>query len=258
MRKLAFFTLGIYISIIFSSFGLASSSVAISKPCFGSLLADGSGMDTTTATNIYNGTAKKEDLELSATYYRAYQSTYDLQTCGEINTTTNSYEMGDCANASTPQVVTEILEPVGPATSVGNDKIIDLYKGVCCISGAATTKSDGSEGPFYCDQTRNVYFDTYENCTNGAESCSRVQWLIASTGAGILKTYVKQIYIFGAGMVGFIAVATIVASGIQISVSGASGDITAAKDRITQSIMGIALLFLSALILYTINPTFFY
>lgn len=50
----------------------------------------------------------------------------------------------------------------------------------------------------------------------------KIQWLISSTGAGILKTYVKQIYVFGAGIVGFIAVATIVGSGIQISVSGAT------------------------------------
>jgi type IV secretory pathway VirB2 component (pilin) len=55
-----------------------------------------------------------------------------------------------------------------------------------------------------------------------------------------------------------IAVLIIVISGIQISAAG--GDqttVTNAKNRIVQSLGGLVILFLSAIILYTINPTFF-
>ena len=253
MRKLALFTLGIYTSVMMSSLVFASSPVEIDKLCSG-----GTTLNTDVAKQLDDETLESDVKETIKGYYSSYNM--DLAnnpgTCGELNTTTNSYEMGDCASASPPQLVTEILEPVGAAGKTSDGQIIDLYKGVCCIVGGTT--SDAADAPYYCDQSRNVYLDTYATCMDGANSCQKVQWLIASTGAGILKTYVRQIYVFGAGIVGFIAVATIVGSGIQISVSGATGDITAAKDRITQSIMGIALLFFSALILYTINPTFFY
>ena len=57
---------------------------------------------------------------------------------------------------------------------------------------------------------------------------------------------------------GIIAVLVIVVSGIQISIDQGSGEgVTAAKNRITQSLAGLVILFLSALILYSINPTFF-
>ena len=55
-----------------------------------------------------------------------------------------------------------------------------------------------------------------------------------------------------------IAVLIMVISGIQIS--AAAGDqqaVTNAKNRIVQSLGGLALLFLSGIVLYTINPTFF-
>lgn len=251
MRKLAFFTLGMYISIIMSSFVFAASSVPVSKMCsIGSTTIDASTIES---LEIWGTTPTTEE------GYAKYEALYpgddnaNVEVCGKVNSNTGSYEMGDCANNQPPFLVTEILEPLGPEVDTSDSEIIDLYKGVCCIVGG--TKSDGN---FYCDQTRNIYTETYTKCTDTATSCQKVQWLLSTTGMGILKIYVKQIYVFGAGIVGFIAVATIVGSGIQISVSGATGDITAAKDRITQSIMGIALLFLSALILYTINPTFFY
>ena len=61
-----------------------------------------------------------------------------------------------------------------------------------------------------------------------------------------------------AGVVGIIAVLIIVISGIQISMDQGGGEsVTSAKNRIMQSLAGLVILFLSALILYTINPTFF-
>ena len=67
----------------------------------------------------------------------------------------------------------------------------------------------------------------------------------------------EQIFTWGALTVGSIAVMTIVLNGVRIQMSGVSGDITEAKNKIFQAIAGIVLLFLSGLILYTINPGFF-
>ncbi len=280
MRKLAFLTLGMYLSVMLSAVALGASSVPIKKIC-----SSGTGLlGVPELTARYNG--GEEETAVLATVTETYSTyaksiKYLNSTCGTKHDSTGMFEMGDCSakddtTNKDPKIVTEITEAIGGEIELGDDKIIELYKGICCLAGATipeqaeveeeidengkviTEARDAIPEAYYCDSTRNVYYETYTECTTGAQSCQKVQWLISSTGAGILKTYVKQIYVFGAGIVGFIAVATIVGSGIQISVSGATGDITEAKDRITQSIMGIALLFLSALILYTINPTFFF
>lgn len=89
-------------------------------------------------------------------------------------------------------------------------------------------------------------------------SCKEVQVLICTGGTCLIYAYIAIIYRWGASIVGIIAVLVIVLSGIQLSAAG--GDTEAvgkAKTRILQSIAGIVVLFLSGLILYTINPNFF-
>jgi hypothetical protein len=89
-------------------------------------------------------------------------------------------------------------------------------------------------------------------------SCDPVQVYLSKGGTTLLQNYISTIYRWAASLVGIIAVVVIVISGIQISVAG--GDTQAidnAKTRIIQSLTAIAILFLSALILYTLNPTFF-
>ncbi len=260
MRKLAFLTFATYVSILLAPLSFASSGVDITKPCIQDESLDltqdewtavKSGSGKTYNPNYDSGHAKL------TTYYSSIEEksldNVENKYCGLPRDETHMYEKGDCSYGTDIQLITEISEPIGGAVSSestgGEGQVINLYKGICC-QALSTDKS-------YCDSTKSVYFDSYANCDVGAEYCQKIQWLISKTGAGIIKTYVKQIYVYGAGIVGFLAVAVIVGSGIQISVSGASGDITAAKDRIIQSLMGIALLFLSALILYTINPTFF-
>lgn len=184
-------------------------------------------------------------------FYSNLEDSYEAEHCGAENIYTDALEKGDCTAAG--KIITEIAEPVGPAVTLGDDKVINVYTGICCL--AAYQGADESDS--YCSETRTVYYYTYDDCEDSAAYCERRQWLISSTGAGLIKTYAKQMYIFGAGIGGFIAVVIIVASGIQISVSGVTGDITSAKDRIIQAITGLVLLFLSGLILYTINPTFF-
>lgn len=89
-------------------------------------------------------------------------------------------------------------------------------------------------------------------------SCT-IQWRISgSSGADIFGQYVSAIYKWVTSVVGIFAVLIITFSGVQISMAGGdSAVIDKAKNRIMQSLMGLAVLFLAALILYTINPSFF-
>lgn len=232
-------------------------------------------------TGNESGNESEEISEWLGTYESKLEESYDKKKCGTKNTFTLGLEKGDCT--ADGKIITEITEPVGPAVTLGEDKVIDVYTGICCLAAHEGGEQDdpycqgevdyndlpdyknedgdviGKAVPdcSYCTETRTIYYDNYTDCNENASHCERRQWLISSTGAGLVKTYVKQMYIFGAGIGGFIAVVIMVASGIQISVSGVTGDISAAKDRIIQSITGLVLLFLSGLILYTINPTFF-
>jgi hypothetical protein len=88
-------------------------------------------------------------------------------------------------------------------------------------------------------------------------TCQRIQIIEAKSGVNLLNQYVRMIYFWAAGTIGIIAVLTIVISGVQIMTAGGSGSIDTAKGRIIQAIFGLIVLFLSGLILYTINPTFF-
>lgn len=121
-----------------------------------------------------------------------------------------------------------------------------------------------AEGAFTAEAT----FTNQDNCTGTLHgdkldpapmiSCTILERVTGKSGTEILSKYMHTIYIWASGLVGIIAVLTMVYSGIQISTAGGdSAKIDSAKTRITQSIIGIVILFLSGLILYTINPTFF-
>lgn len=89
-------------------------------------------------------------------------------------------------------------------------------------------------------------------------SCQRVQVIFAESGIDLLNQYIRMIYLWAAGTIGIVAVFTMVYSGIGIMTAGGdSGKIDTYKNRIMQSLVGLVVLFLSGLILYTINPTFF-
>lgn len=102
-----------------------------------------------------------------------------------------------------------------------------------------------------------------ETCTAESDfgddfTCQRVQVLKSESGGDLIYSYVRMIYLWAAGTIGIIAVFTLVYCGIGISAAGGdSGKIDNYKNRIMQSLIGLVILFLSGLILYTINPTFF-
>ncbi|MFA6436132.1 MAG: hypothetical protein WCW30_03285 [Candidatus Gracilibacteria bacterium] len=147
-------------------------------------------------------------------------------------------------------VIMEITEPMGSfdqtITSGGID-VSAVYWKFNCESGTGDKK------------TTETYYVGYNAGSCPADAtCTLVQIIRGTSGTGILKTYIAVIYRWAAGIVGIIAVLVIVISGIQISMDQGGGEsIGAAKTRIMQSLSGLVVLFLSALILYTINPTFF-
>jgi hypothetical protein len=110
-------------------------------------------------------------------------------------------------------------------------------------------------GPF-CSTDASNYMKAHPG--DASLYCQPVQVFLSSTGTDLLFVYISTIYKWAASVIGIVAVLVIVISGIQIS--AAAGDqqgVTNAKNRIFQSLGGLALLFLSAIILYTINPNFF-
>lgn len=89
-------------------------------------------------------------------------------------------------------------------------------------------------------------------------TCKTVQLIYGSSGTDFIKQYVGFIYRLAASIIGVIAVLVIVVSGIQISVAGDdSAKIGEAKERIIQSLFGLAVLFLAGIILRSVNPNFF-
>lgn len=115
-------------------------------------------------------------------------------------------------------------------------------------------------------QCKTVFQGTTEPCDananaigkDGAVACERVQVYISQSGIGLLSAYLGTIYQWAAGVIGTVSVFYMIWGGIKIATSG---DDTAAYDeakkKIIQSIAGLVLLFLSAVILYSINPNFF-
>lgn len=89
-------------------------------------------------------------------------------------------------------------------------------------------------------------------------TCQPVQVIYAQSGAGLIYTYIGLIYRWAAGTAGVITVLYLVVAGVMMASSqGDAAKYEKAKEYIMNSIAGLVLLFLSALILYTINPNFF-
>lgn len=234
MRRLALISLIAYISIIFSPFVFAETP-ATPSTVDGMVVCD-TTFDKTNTTDI-EAAEKEIDGQHS-------------MTCGESTSDGLLYK-GDCTAEN--KVITEISEVFAGDVDTEGNEIKTVFKGTCCF----VTEYDATNNNFKCAETREIYTLDYPTCTTKATDCQKRQWVIGTSGAGIIKVYVKQIYRWAAVTVGSVAVVTMIISGIQISVSGVSGDITAAKDKLLSALAGLVLLFLSGIILYTINPTFF-
>ncbi len=125
-------------------------------------------------------------------------------------------------------------------------KITWVPKSVSMLAKTCSNKAQG------------LMTENKDNELKVAYSCKEVQVILTKGGTSAIYGYINMIYRWGASLVGIIAVTIIIISGIQISASGGDSEaINAGKKRILQSIVGIIVLFLSSLILYTVNPTFF-
>ena len=138
----------------------------------------------------------------------------------------------------------QIGSPTAPAETTPGEKILNCFRETTCASATNKTSPE-------CESK------IVSTCVI-AEDCKRVQVYFSDSGAGLLYSYAGRIYKWAAGTIGIVAVLFIVWGGVEIaSAGGDSGKIEKAKERIMQSIGGLVILFLSALILYTINPNFF-
>lgn len=272
MRKLSLIILSLYLSLLWTPLALAADGTATAKEIQteygqGSLCeVENKEGNTINGFNITQGiteamesaSSEGEDTpsrskviqqlknEYSSDWAAFHSGMLENEKCGEPSG--GFYEKGACKD----EIVTEVTETFAPETKNSDGQIIDLYSGLCCL-----IYEENSRGDYVCHESRTIYTQTFEKCNANAILCEKRQWIIGKSGAGIIKLYVKQIYSWGAGTAGFIAVIVIIVSGIQIQLSGVSGDISQAKDRILQSISGLVLIFLSGIILYTINPEFF-
>lgn len=123
----------------------------------------------------------------------------------------------------------------------GTEKLVSILAKSC--------SSDIKENKFATAEYKDYNIKAY---------CQPVQVYLSRGGTALITGYIATIYKWAASIVGLIAVTVIIISAIQISVSGGDTQtIDQAKGRIVKSLSGIAVLFLSGLILYTINPTFF-
>lgn len=117
--------------------------------------------------------------------------------------------------------------------------------------------NNDNSGKSIGNDTHGIFASTPTNA-NPTFTCTIKERISGKDGVDLFSNYIGGIYRWVAGVGGMIAVLIIVISGIQISASGENAEnLSKAKERIAQSLIGLALLFLSGAILYAINPTFF-
>jgi hypothetical protein len=137
----------------------------------------------------------------------------------------------------------------------GNDEIVVIL---------GESISGGSQ-KYSCGQVVNCLREKYKasKLTEGFVTCELQrdynQCIVSGKdGLSLLSNYASQVYNWIAGIVGSICILVIIISGIQISIGGLSQEeVSSAKDRVIRALAGLVVLFLSAFILYTINPFFF-
>lgn len=161
---------------------------------------------------------------------------------------------------------TVVIEEVIESELTANPNVVNCMRntlcverdeklGIECVTALRKVEGDANGG---CSVAAQAKVKTPAPAKKASLYCQPVQVLKSDSGTDLLFLYVGTIYRWAASVIGMVAVLVIVISGIQISAAaGEQQAITNAKTRIFQSIGGLVLLFLSGIILYTINPTFF-
>ena len=134
---------------------------------------------------------------------------------------------------------------------------------VCKIENGLDQNASEADIEAKCGNAKpilDVYTDVKQGCDTSSAipgACNRVQVIFAKSGTNLLYSYVSLIYKWAAGTVGIVCVLFIIVGGFQMTTAGDSGRAEEAKSKIMQSLLGLVLLLLSGIILYTVNPTFF-
>lgn len=129
-----------------------------------------------------------------------------------------------------------------------------------CVRRTECTQApppDGSteEQPNEC---RSTYVDVGGCSPSDTIICQTVRVFGSKSGIGLLFLYIGILYRWVASVIGIVAVFYIIYGGIKISTAGDNtAAVDEAKTKIIQAIAGLILLFISAVVLYTINPNFF-
>ena len=88
--------------------------------------------------------------------------------------------------------------------------------------------------------------------------CKRIQVIQGTSGIEMLYNYIGLVYRWAARTIGIVCVFFIIWGGFDVATAGDnSGKLDEAKKRIIQSLSGLVLLFLSAMILHIVNPNFY-
>jgi hypothetical protein len=195
--------------------------------------------------------------------------------CDPITESSALYKLYQ-ASVAKGAVITFLDEPIG----TGVNSLVDFMH-VCTYKNKPGHSGNGDQ-PVAIDSCTYKYVEPGEcqkflNSHNGSNQvkstaeldtdrtknpvyvrCQTKQYIVASSGAGLAQQYLGMIYKFGTGVAGIIAILVIMFNGIKIIVSGSNDSaMSDAKTQITQSLLALAVLFMSGFILYIINPNFF-
>lgn len=175
-------------------------------------------------------------------------------TCNDLNGQQEPSQSGESAPAGNAEklqsyIVTILEEEISGSQSneFGDEvKVLSCIRKTSCETANERTECTSEYVPL-------------GQCSPGEnEFCQRVQVIIAQSGINLLMTYLGIIYRWAAGIIGIISVAYLIYGGFLVATAqDDTGKIDTAKEKIFQSLAGLVLLFLSAVILYTINPNFF-
>jgi len=164
----------------------------------------------------------------------------------------------DEANFKKDFIITIVEESFGKPTNANNTPDPDpskQYQSIICCRKTDIT-ADGTASPNLLKGTCPA--DCPKDDGAKSATCEEVMVILSKGGTSMIEGYISSIYTWAASLVGLIAVTVIIISGIQIAMSGGDTQaVDSGKNRIIKSISGLAVLFLSGLILYSINPNFF-
>lgn len=166
-----------------------------------------------------------------------------------------------CQGLNDPEATKDLIisiveEQFGEPQSQEGSQVLRCVRKTTCKE--ESVKKEGSTQEETQNICRSEYVDPSGCSPSGGDICQTVDVYVAQSGLDLLTSYLGAIYRWAAGVIGVVSVFYLVYGGIKISTAGDNtAAIDEAKTKIIQSIAGLVLLFLSAIILYTINPNFF-